>query len=268
MVTPTLRIRGYIFIFQHLGCLGLVWTGLSPATAALVAVLFVLFEFGTTVGYHRYFCHRAFRTGRLAQFLLACLAMASNGGGVLHWIQNHERHHRFADTAEDLHSPVLKGIWWAYFGWQMKPDPPPCTPPSRHFSSFRELAMLEGCPWACTMAMALATAMFGRLTAIGAGPALVAFCLASVLNTHAAFLLIVWGHRWGRRRFASRDNSRNSFPLALLTLGEGWHNNHHRFPGSARFGWAWWEIDLGYGILRALAWLGVVWDLRGRPAIK
>jgi stearoyl-CoA desaturase (delta-9 desaturase) len=246
------------------------WTALlvhwSWHFAAFVVVLSALLIFGVSAGYHRYFSHRAFTLDRVSQFLLALLAMGTNEGGVLTWAQVHERHHRYTDTEEDPHSPVIKGKLWALGGWTFAPMPPPCSTRPSYFAQFPELRFVDRWPQLASMAIAVPAALYGWASGIGAWPALAGLMLAKALCLHCTNLLNLWGHSWGRRRFDLRNNSRNSFVLALITMGDGWHNNHHWYPASCRFGIAWYEIDLSYLLLRVLSWFGIVKNMRTFPA--
>jgi stearoyl-CoA desaturase (delta-9 desaturase) len=254
--------RAITIILAHLGCLGVFFAVPSWQAAVLGFSLYILLVFGVSGGYHRYFSHRSYRVGRTSQFLLAWLAQVSNEGGITTWVQIHDRHHRYTDTSEDAHSPILKGFWWAYLGWTLTKSPPPCHSRPYFFNKFPEIRWLDRHHYLCFWSLAAIVALFGRATSIGAFTAFSWFCMANVLSTHGTFMLSSWGHLWGSRRFETPDNSRNSMVLALITLGEGWHNNHHQQPASSRFGIAWWEVDPVFSILRVLAWVGVVKDLR------
>jgi stearoyl-CoA desaturase (delta-9 desaturase) len=260
----------------HVGCTGVVvgvhalallvpFVAFSWRLAALATASFLLQTWGITAGYHRYFSHHAFRTSRALQFVLAWLGCAAMQNGPLWWASGHRRHHRFSDRPGDPHSPVLGGLWHAHLGWVMSGDNDhPDLANVREFARFAELRFLDRFKWLPTFAT-------GAVCAFALGlPGLVwGLGVATTLAFHAPLFVNSACHRWGRRRFATKDASRNNALLGVVVLGEGWHNNHHHDPSSARHGFAWWEIDVTYYVIWCLAKLGLVWGVRGRsrPAI-
>jgi len=249
------------FVLLHLSCLAAIWTGVTVEALALCAGLYAVRMFAVTAGYHRYFAHRAYKTSRVAQFLLAALAQSSAQRGTLWWASNHRQHHRHSDTELDVHSPRHHGFWYAHFGWIFTP---------RHhttdygaiadFARYPELVWLDRLPY-------LPPAVLGLLIWLVAGwPGLVVgFCWSTVLVWHATFAINSLAHVVGRQRYVTGDDSRNNWWLAILTLGEGWHNNHHAFQSSVRQGFRWWEYDPTFYVLKLLSWLGVIWDLQRPP---
>lgn len=213
--------------------------------------------FFVTAGYHRYFSHRSFSTSRFFQFLLAFGAMTSSQKGVLWWAAHHRDHHRSSDQPEDVHTPHHHGFWWAHMGWFLS-DEHTSTDNSRvkDLLKFPELVWLDRF-WF------LPVAVYGvGVTLIWGLPGFVwGFCISTVLLWHGTFTINSLSHLWGSRRYETNDQSRNNAFLALITLGEGWHNNHHRFPKSTRNGLKWWEYDMTYYILKILSWLNVVRNL-------
>jgi stearoyl-CoA desaturase (delta-9 desaturase) len=250
--------RGYVlpFALVHLGAGAALIEGGSALGLLLFAAVFGLQAFGITAGYHRYFSHRSFKTSRGFQLVLATLGTLAVQKGVLWWAANHRRHHRCADATGDPHSP-REGLAWSHVGWFL----------SSEFAStdrwaVRDLAELPELSWLDEhfVVPPLVLAL-GLVAGFGLTGLLWGFCLSTTVTWHLTYAVNSLGHRFGTRRFATADDSRNSFALALLTFGEGWHNNHHRFPSSVRQGLRWWEIDLTYSLLRTLAALGIVWDL-------
>jgi stearoyl-CoA desaturase (Delta-9 desaturase) len=249
------------FLLVHLACLGAIWTGVTVEALVLCGVLYALRIFAIGAGYHRYFAHRAYKTSRIAQFLLAVLAQSSAQRGILWWAAKHRRHHRHADTELDVHSPRQHGFLYAHVGWIFAP---------RHhvtdyrdipdFARFPELVWLDRQPY-------LPAALLGLLTWLMAGwPGLVVgFCWSTVLLWHATFAINSIAHVAGRRRYVTGDDSRNNWFLAIVTMGEGWHNNHHAYQASVRQGFRWWEYDPTFYVLKFLSWLGIVWDLQSPP---
>ena len=213
--------------------------------------------FGVTAGYHRYFSHRSYRLGRMAQMLMAVLAQTSGQKGVLWWAAHHRDHHRHADRPDDVHSP-RRGFWWAHVGWILAPDYDQYDPRRvADFARFPELRWLDCNHWVPTVAFGAAVWLAGGFAAFAWG-----YLLATVALYHATFAINSVAHLWGSRSFATADDSRNNPWLAILTLGEGWHNNHHYCRSSCRQGVRWWEIDLTYAGLRLLAASGIASDLR------
>ena len=251
------------FVGVHLLAAGVLFVPCSWKLVLLAAGLYGVRMFAITAGYHRYFSHRAYRLGRGAQFLLAFLAQTSGQKGVLWWAAHHRRHHRHSDTAGDVHSPLASGLWWSHVGWVLSgafSDHDPAA--IRDFGRFPELRLLDRCHWLCPWLLASAAAALGVWWGVGGPRALLWFCLSTVALWHATFCINSLAHLWGTRRFETPDASRNNALLALLTFGEGWHNNHHHCQSACRQGLRWWELDLTYGVLRGLAWAGLVRDLK------
>jgi stearoyl-CoA desaturase (delta-9 desaturase) len=218
---------------------------------------YVIRMFGITAGYHRYFSHRSYKLGRTAQAVMAVLAQTSGQKSVLWWAAHHRDHHRLADTSADVHSP-REGFWWAHVGWILSSRYDGYDPRRvADFSRFPELRWLD-------RHHAAPTVVFGAAIWLAGGfPAFVwGYLLATVLLYHATFAINSVAHLWGTQRYATGDDSRNNFLLALVTLGEGWHNNHHYCRSSCRQGVRWWEIDVTYVGLRILGALGIARDLR------
>ena len=268
-------LRNLPFLAIQIACLLVFWTGVS-STAVVVGLLTLLVRmFGLTAGYHRYFCHRAFRTSRAFQFVLAWLGASAAQRGPLWWGGHHRWHHRHADTEQDVHPPGVKGMLWAHAGWIMSAGNDRARVEwIRDFARYPELRWLDAHHYVAPVS--LGAALFGLghwlgaaypgLGVNGAQLVVVALFCSTTLLYHVTFAVNSIGHCFGSRRYETRDASRNSFWLALVTAGEGWHNNHHRYPASERQGFYWWEVDLThYGVV-LLSWLGLVWDVRGPSA--
>lgn len=266
-------LRVVPFIALHLACLAVFQVGVS-STAVLVALaLYCVRMFAITGFYHRYFSHKAFRTSRLLQFLFALIAAASVQRGPLWWAAHHRHHHRHADTAQDLHSP-LHGFWRSHAGWFLtRRGFATDLDAVKDLARFPELRWLDRYDIAVPALLAIGLLVLGNALEHAwpqletNGPQLLVwgFFISTVMLFHATVTINSLAHRWGTRRFHTRDDSRNNALLALITFGEGWHNNHHHFPGAARQGFAWWELDLTYLTLRAMAALGLVWNLKPVP---
>ena len=255
-------LRVLPFIALHLACLGVFWVGASVEAVAAAAALFALRMFAITGFYHRYFSHRAFRTSRAMQLAFALAGAAAAQRGPLWWASHHRHHHAHADEPQDAHSSRQHGFAWSHAGWFLSP-PHFATREERvrDLARYPELRLLDRFDAAVPVALALALYAAGGMQMLVWG-----FCVSTVALYHATFTINSLAHRWGTRRYATRDDSRNNPWLALLTFGEGWHNNHHYYPRAARQGFYWWEVDLTWYGLRLLAALGLIWDLRAVPA--
>jgi len=255
-------LRVMPFVLIHAGCLGVFWVDASASAVLLAIALFAVRMFAITAFYHRYFAHRAFRTSRALQFLFAVLGAAAVQRGPLWWASHHRHHHTHADRPADAHSARQHGFVWSHTGWFLSR----ANFETRHglvpdLARYPELRLLD------RFDVLVPALLAGALYAAGGLEFLVwGFCISTVALWHATFTINSLAHRYGLRRYATRDDSRNNFWLALLTFGEGWHNNHHHFPGAARQGFYWWEIDLAWYGLKLLAATGLVWDLRPVPA--
>ena len=225
------------FVLIHAGCLAAFWTGLTWRAGVLAIVLYLVRLFGIGAGYHRYFAHRAFRTTRLFQFCLALLAQSSAQRGILWWAANHRLHHRHSDTPEDVHSPVQRGFLYAHLGWIFVPrNHATDYAVVRDLSRYWELMWLDRHPYLPAAVLALTTWLLAGWPGLAIG-----FCWSTVAVWHATFSINSLAHVVGRQRYVTGDQSRNNWLLALLTMGEGWHNNHHAYQASVRQGFRWWE---------------------------
>ncbi|HZT20230.1 MAG TPA: fatty acid desaturase [Dongiaceae bacterium] len=249
------------FILVHLGCLAALWSGITWRAAALCALLYWLRIFAIGAGYHRYFSHRAYSTGRVFQFVLAFLSQTSTQKSVLWWAAKHRHHHRHSDTPRDVHSPRHKGFIYSHVGWifARKHDKADLTKVA-DLARFPELMWLHRWEQLPSVCLALLSFLLGGWPGL-----LVGFFWSTVLVYHATFCINSLAHVHGRQRYVTGDDSRNNWLLALFTMGEGWHNNHHAYQSSVWQGFRWWEIDLTGYILSALSWLGLVWNLRAPP---
>jgi stearoyl-CoA desaturase (delta-9 desaturase) len=244
----------------HALALLVIVTPPSGAVLVLTAATFWVRLFSITAGYHRYFAHRAFRTSRAFQFLLALVGTTATQKGPLWWSGGHRRHHRYSDQPGDMHSP-RDGFWYSHQGWILDTKWERTELENiRDFARFPELVWLNQWHFVPPIALAIACTLIGGWPGVLWG-----YVFSTVLLWHTTYTINSLAHRWGRKRYETGDDSRNNWVLALLTLGEGWHNNHHWFMSSARNGFFWWEVDVTYYALRALALFGIVWDLREVP---
>jgi stearoyl-CoA desaturase (delta-9 desaturase) len=255
-------VRVLPFIGMHAACLGVFVVGWQGSAVAAAVVLYAVRMFAITGFYHRYFSHRSFRTSRAAQLVFAVLGAGATQRGPLWWAAHHRKHHRHSDTEHDVHSPRQHGFWWSHMGWITS---------ARNFPTdlgeVRDLARFPELRWLDRFDTAVPAALAAALFVIGGWPWLVwGYFVSTVVLFHCTCLINSMAHCVGTRRYETPDDSHNSMTLALITFGEGWHNNHHRYPGAARQGFRWWEIDLTYYGLVVLSWLRIVRDLRPVPA--
>lgn len=276
LAAVVLPFLGFVAVVVSLWGRGFHWVD-----GGLLLGMYVLTALGITVGYHRLFTHRAFETNRGVQFVLAILGSMAVEGPLLKWVAVHRRHHQHSDTHEDPHSPheqgdsflgLLRGLWHAHVGWLFQPEPPNLT---HYVKDLRQSRLLRAAsklfPLWVTLGLLVPAVLGGLLTGtwMGVVSGFLWGGLARIFLVHH----VTWSinsicHLWGRQPFQTGDHSRNSFVLGVLGLGEGWHNNHHAFPPSARFGLRWWQIDVGYWFICVLALLGLASRVRQPSAIR
>lgn len=267
-------VKGFVFWLVHVACLAVIWVGISPVAVGVCVFLYVLRMWGITAGFHRYFSHRSYKTSRLMQFVIGWIGTMSAQKGPIWWASHHRHHHQHSDQPEDVHSPVVSGIWHAHVGWVLS-----STYVDTRFELVKDLLKFPEIKWLdsnnlvpptllaifCYYLGVFLEAFFPGLGTNGMQMLIWGFFISTTLLYHGTFCINSFTHLWGKRRFKTTDDSRNSLIFALITLGEGWHNNHHRYPGSERQGMYWWEIDIAHYILLGLEKLGLVWDLRTYP---
>jgi stearoyl-CoA desaturase (delta-9 desaturase) len=262
------------FVILHVSCLGVIWVGWSPAAVWTAIMLYVVRMFAITGFYHRYFSHKAFKTSRTWQFVFTVLGNASVQRGPLWWAGHHRHHHRFVDTEKDVHSPSQHGFWWSHMGW-LTSRANFATPYRyvKEWTRYPELVWINRFDTVIPMLLAVALYLWGAflekaapgLGTSGGQMVIWGFFISTVALFHATCTINSLDHMIGTRRFDTPDTSRNNAVLALVTLGEGWHNNHHHFAVCARQGFRWWEIDITYLLLKLMAKGGIVRDLRPLP---
>ncbi len=237
--------------------LGWSWTGLGLALG-----LYAVRMFGLTAGYHRYFAHRSYKTSRVFQFLLALLGATATQKGPLWWAAHHRRHHKYSDEAGDPHSVKQRGFFWAHVKWVLVGKYAPTD-----FERIKDFARYPELGWLNTYYLMPPIALAGILYVAGGTWALMwGFFVSTTLLWHGTFCVNSLSHLVGRRPYPTADESRNSLIIALFTLGEGWHNNHHHYQASERQGFYWYQIDIAHCVLKVFSWVGLVWDLHEPPA--
>jgi stearoyl-CoA desaturase (delta-9 desaturase) len=258
----TLNVRSSLAFFAvHLIPFLAIFTGVTRTALILAFVTYTTRMFCITAGYHRYFSHKTYRLNRVSQFVLAFGGTMASQKGPLWWAAHHRNHHRFSDTDRDVHSPK-RGFWWSHVGWIL------CDKYNqadrnqiRDFEKYPELRFIDKHDWIGPWTLGALCFWIG-----GASGLLIGFFASTVVLWHTTFTVNSVAHVMGRRAYETSDTSRNTLLVALATGGEGWHNNHHRYPFSARQGFRWWQIDMTFYALRVLSWVGIVHDLRPVPA--
>ena len=267
-------IRILPFVLLHAGCLGVFWVGWSPVAVWTAVCLYLVRMFAITGFYHRYFSHKAFKTGRFWGFFFAVVGNSAAQRGPLWWAAHHRHHHRFADTEADVHSPCRHGFIWSHIGWlTSSANFPTRFPYVKEWLKYPELNWINRFDTVVPLLLGVFLFGFGECLAhfypdLGTtGPQMLVwgFFISTVALFHGTVTINSLDHMFGTRRFDTQDTSRNNPLLAVITLGEGWHNNHHHYAVSARQGFYWWEIDLTYYLLVILARIGIVSDLRPVP---
>jgi len=266
--------RAIPFIFLHMGCIGVIWTGWSWVAVGVAIALYFVRMFAVTAFYHRYFCHRAYHTSRPMQFIFAIIGLTAMQRGPLWWASVHRHHHAHSDEDVDAHSPVAKGFLWAHIGWlTSSKNFPTDYKLVRDLVKFPELVFLNRFDVIGPIALFVVLFGFGamlEMLAPGLGTSgwqmvIWGFFISTTVLFHGTCFVNSLAHTMGSKRFDNDDDSRNSLFLALITLGEGWHNNHHQYQASARQGFYWWEIDISYYLIRLMGLLGIVRDIKSVP---
>jgi stearoyl-CoA desaturase (Delta-9 desaturase) len=248
------------FIALHFVPLLAFVTGVTWRAVGLAVVLYFVRMVAITAGYHRYFAHRSYRLGRVSQFVLAFVGTTAAQKGPLWWAAHHRAHHKYADTERDIHSP-MRGFWWSHVGWIL------CDKFNKtegdaikDFTRYPELVWLDKHDWIGPWSLGVASYLIAGWSGLVIG-----FFASTIVLWHATFCVNSLAHVLGRRVYDTPDTSRNSAVVALITSGEGWHNNHHRYPWAARQGFRWWQIDVTYYVLRLFSFVGIVHDMRTVP---
>ncbi len=262
------------FIILHLGCLGVIWVGASSFAVWTAVALYFVRMFAVTGIYHRYFSHKTYSTSRFGQFLLALWGGTTVQRGGLWWAYHHRHHHQHSDDPEDAHSPHVHGFWWSHIGWiTSRRNFPTDYSKVKDLAKFPELIWLNRFDTVVPIIFAVAIYFTGEFLAHaapslgtnGAQLLIWGFFISTTFLFHGTSCINSMAHLMGKRRFATSDDSRNSFILAIICLGEGWHNNHHRYQSSTRNGFYWWEIDPTYYGLKLLSYTGLIWGLKPVP---
>jgi stearoyl-CoA desaturase (delta-9 desaturase) len=262
------------FIAMHLSIVAIYFVGFSWTAFWSCVVMYFIRMFAITGFYHRYFSHKTFKTSRIMQFIMAFIGASSAQRGPLWWASHHRVHHAKVDTPEDPHSPKLQGFIWSHMLWFLtEKNFQSQAHKIKDFSRFKELRLLDRFDIVAPIIMAFAIYGLGEflarfypsLNTNGWQLVTWGFFLSTIILYHATYTINSIAHRFGKRRFDTKDESRNNWLLATITLGEGWHNNHHHYAGTVRQGFKWYELDVTYYLLRIMCWMGLVWDLKPIP---
>ena len=262
------------FVLMHIVCLAVIWVGWSPIAVMTAAVFYAVRMFAVTAFYHRYFSHRSFKTSRVAQLIFGLLGATAVQRGPVWWAAHHRHHHAHSDKPADVHSPVQHGFIRAHMGWFLsKKGFTPDLKCVRDLMKYPELRLLDRFDILVPVVFAVAIFLLGvilqhtspELGTSGWQMLVWGFFISTIACYHGTYTINSLSHVFGRKRYNTGDESRNNWFLALITLGEGWHNNHHHYPSSCRQGFYWWEFDVTYYLLKVMSWLGIIWDLRAVP---
>ncbi len=271
---PNQYVMPWPFLLLNFGVVLIPFVGFSWTAFGVAVFLYFIRMFGITGVYHRYFSHRTYKTSRLFQFFLAVLGNSAGQRGPLWWAAHHRHHHAHSDEPGDIHSPRHHGFWNSHMlWWSRRKNIPPRLDLINDYTKFPELVFLDRFDSIVPLALG------GFMLALGAflhrffpqlGTSAVqmfawGFVVSTITLFHGVATINSLSHVFGRRRFATTDTSRNNWLLAIITLGEGWHNNHHHYCNSTRQGFYWWEYDVTYYMLKGLEMVGLVWDLKPVP---
>jgi stearoyl-CoA desaturase (Delta-9 desaturase) len=263
------------FLLVHAACLSIIWVGFSWVAFSTAIALYFLRMFAITGFYHRYFSHRTFKTSRAGQLIFGILGAMAVQRGPIWWAAHHRHHHAYSDRPEDVHSPVQHGFFWSHMGWFMsRRDFAPDFSRVKDLLKYPELRFLDRFDVVVPTLLGIGVFLVGVLLkhvapglhTTGWQMLVWGFCVSTVFLYHGTYTINSLSHVFGRQRYRTGDASRNNPWLAIVTLGEGWHNNHHHYCGSVRQGFYWWEFDPTFYLLKLMSFLGLIWDLRGVPA--
>lgn len=261
-------------LIVHLASLGVFFVPWTSELAIATIVSYFIRVFAWEGGSHRYFAHRTYDTSRAFQLFLAVLAAAAGVRGPLWWVTHHRLHHRTSDGVDDPHSPLYYGFWYSHMGWFFnQKNSETDLDAAKEFARYPDLVFVNKYHYVFPLLLLGAlfllgeyTSLFGRF-GLGWSAVFWVFFLGTMLSLQSLFTINSFVHGikpglFNHRRFDIDDSTTNCWPMCILTMGASWHNNHHRYAGSARVGFYWWQIDLTYYVLRLLSALGVIWNLR------
>lgn len=254
-------VRCLPFIATHLACISVFWVGCSFKLLLVCFLSYFFRMFAITGFYHRFFSHRSFKTSRVMQFIFAVAGASAAQRGPLWWSAHHRSHHKHSDQERDPHSPTQHGFIWSHIGWFI--DEKNFDTNDKYINDLRkysELVFLNRFDIVVPVLFATGMYFIGGWAYVVWG-----YFISTVIVYHVTFSINSIAHQYGAKKFSTEDESRNNWLLAILTLGEGWHNNHHFWPSSARQGFKARQVDITYMLLKTLEFFGLIWDLRLPP---
>lgn len=264
------------FILMHLACFLVIFVGWSPVALWAACFSYFIRMFAITAFYHRYFSHKSFKTSRACQFLFALLGATATQRGPIWWAAHHRRHHRYSDQQADVHSP-RHGFIWSHMGWFLSlKNFNTRTEWVKDLTKYPELRWLDRFDSIVPVVFGISFWVLGDMLAVhypelgtnGWQMLIWGYFVSSIVLIHCTLSVNSLAHVFGSQRFETGDDSRNNLFLALISLGEGWHNNHHHYPVSVKQGFYWWEIDISYYLLKLMALFGLIWDLKDVPSSR
>jgi fatty-acid desaturase len=245
-----------VMAILHIGAIAALFTFNWTSLAVAIFLYWMCTGLGISMGYHRLLTHRSYKPAKALEYFFAVCGALTLEGGPISWVATHRIHHQKSDQAGDPHTP-RDGAWWAHVGWLIFGETNHNN--TRVMSKYApDLAKDRFYVWLNNYHWLPLVLMSALLFAIGGLPMFLwGICVRVVFGLHATWLVNSATHMWGARRFSTRDDSRNNWWVALLTFGEGWHNNHHAHPTSARHGLAWYEFDPSWILIKILKRLGL-----------
>lgn len=252
-------------IIFHVMCLFAFFINVNVEAIAVAIVKYVLTGFGITIGFHRLLTHKSFKTSRVFQFILAFFGSLAIQGGPMWWVAHHRHHHANTDTDDDIHSPKTKGLWQSHIGWMSTPGAFKADlNTARDLYKFPEIKFLQKYyVWLIILQPIFLFCLGEWLTNTTGLEVLVwGFFISTVFTWHVTFFTNSICHKWGSRTYDTNDDSTNNYLISLLNGGEGWHNNHHKYPNSACHGLEWWQFDLSWEVIKILRAFNVIYDVK------
>lgn len=258
------------FIALHVACLAVFYVGYSHTALLVMVISYLIRMFAITAFFHRFFSHKTFKTFPWVQVVFAIIGTSATQRGPLWWAAHHRNHHRHSDQDADVHTPG-KGFWESHMLWFLRKK----NFPTNH-GQVKDLTAVKSLYWIDRYDMLFpvlyglflyllgswVAASYPSLGTSGGQFLVWGYFISTVLLAHVTFSINSIAHLIGKRDYQTNDNSKNNFVLAVLTLGEGWHNNHHCAPGSIRQGFKGWQIDISFYVLKCMEWCGLIWDVK------
>jgi stearoyl-CoA desaturase (delta-9 desaturase) len=250
-----------VLLVFHVGAVAALFVFTWAGFAIALFLTWLAGGLGISMGYHRLHTHRSYRVPLILEYFFALCGTLALEGGPIFWVATHRIHHQKSDQPGDPHSP-RDGVWWAHAGWILfgAPDQSNTVTMSKYAPDLvkhRFYVWLNDYHWVPTLVAGAVFFAIGGLSLVLWG-----ICLRVVVGLHGTWLVNSGAHMWGTRRFATRDDSRNNWWIALISFGEGWHNNHHAHPTSARHGLAWYEFDASWMQIRLMERWGIAKSVR------